>query len=231
MRTAVITGGSGAIGSALVSEFSKDYRVVFTYLNNREKAEELAKSCGAEAVRCDQTNDLDIEKLIEIACSCDLLINNAGISSVGLFTDISYQEMYRVINTDLLGVMSVTKSILPCMIKKKSGCIINISSIWGVYGGSCEVAYSTAKAGIIGFTKALSKETGFSGVRVNCIAPGLIESKMNAHLTEDEIGSFTEGTSLGTIGKPSDVARAARYLSEADYVTGQVMGVDGGFWG
>ena len=134
-----------------------------------------------------------------------------------------------MINTDLLGVMSVTKSVLPLMIKKKSGCIINISSIWGVYGGSCEVAYSAAKAGIIGFTKALAKETGFSGVRVSCIAPGFIESEMNAHLTEDEIREFAEGTALGRIGTPVDVAKAARYLCEAEYVTGQVLGVDGGF--
>ena len=185
MKTAVITGGSGAIGSGLVEEFSKDHRVVFTYLNNREKAVSIAERYGAEAVRCDQTNDIDIKKLLDTVNSCDLLINNAGIGSVGLFTDISYQEMYKVINTDLLGVMSVTKSVLPLMIRKKNGCIINISSIWGVYGGSCEVVYSAAKAGIIGFTKALSKETGCSGVRVNCIAPGFIESEMNSHLSKE----------------------------------------------
>lgn len=231
MKTAVITGGSGAIGSSLVSEFSKDYRVVFTYLNHREKAEKIAESCGAEAVKCDQTNDIDIKKLTEISGSCDLLINNAGIGSVGLFTDISYFEMYNVINTDLLGAMLVTKSILPLMIRKKSGCIINISSIWGVYGGSCEVSYSAAKAGIIGFTKALSKEIGFSGVRVNCISPGLIESEMNSRLTESEKSEFIEGTSLGRIGSPADVAKAARYLAEAEFVTGQILGVDGGFWG
>lgn len=231
MKTAVITGGSGAIGSGLVEEFSKDHRVVFTYLNNREKAENIAERYGAEAVRCDQTNDLDIKKLLDTVNSCDLLINNAGIGSVGLFTDISYQEMHKVVNTDLLGVMSVTKSILPLMIRKKSGCIINISSIWGVYGGSCEVAYSAAKAGIIGFTKALSKETGCSGVRVNCIAPGLIESEMNSHLSKEEIEEFVSGTSLGKTGTARDVALAARYLSEAEFVTGQVLGVDGGFWG
>lgn len=231
MKTAVITGGSGAIGSGLVEEFSKDYRVVFTYLNNREKAESIAEKYGAEAVRCDQTNDLDIKKLLDTVNFCDLLINNAGIGSVGLFTDISYREMNDVINTDLLGVMSVTKSVLPLMIRKKSGCIINISSIWGVYGGSCEVVYSAAKAGIIGFTKALSKETGCSGVRVNCIAPGLIESEMNAHLSKEEIKEFVSGTSLGKTGTARDVALAARYLSEAEFVTGQVLGVDGGFWG
>lgn len=231
MKTAIITGGSGAIGGALVSEFSADYRVIFTYLNHSERAEEIAEKFGAEAVKCDQTNDIDIKKLSEISGSCDLLINNAGIGSVGLFTDISYLEMHNVINTDLLGAMSVTKSILPLMIKKKSGCIINISSIWGIYGGSCEAVYSAAKAGIIGFTKALSKETGFSGIRVNCIAPGLIESEINSHLTNAEKSEFAEGTSLGRIGKPEDVAKAARYLVEAEFVTGQILGVDGGFWG
>lgn len=231
MKTAVITGGSGAVGSGLVEEFSKDHRVVFTYLNNREKAVSIAERYGAEAVRCDQTNDLDIKKLLDTVNSCDLLINNAGIGSVGLFTDISYREMNDVINTDLLGVMSVTKSVLPLMIRKKSGCIINISSIWGVYGGSCEVVYSAAKAGIIGFTKALSKETGCSGVRVNCIAPGFIESEMNSHLSKEEIEEFVNGTSLGKTGTARDVALAARYLSEAEFVTGQVLGVDGGFWG
>ena len=139
--------------------------------------------------------------------------------------------MHNVINIDLLGAMSVTKSILPLMIKKKSGCIINISSIWGIYGGSCEAVYSAAKAGIIGFTKALSKETGLSGIRVNCIAPGLIESEMNSHLTDEEKSEFAESTSLGRIGRPDDVAKAARYLVEAKFVTGQILGVDGGFWG
>lgn len=229
MKTAVITGGSGAIGSALVSEFSSDYRVIFTYLKNADRAKEIAERYGAEAVRCDLTDDVDIKRLTECFSSCDLLINNAGIGSVGLFTDISYNEMYNVINTDLLGAMSLTKAVLPFMIREKKGSVINISSIWGIYGGSCEVAYSAAKAGIIGFTKALSKEIGLSGVRVNCIAPGFIESEMNSHLTPAEKAEFAEGTSLGKIGFPSDVAKAARYLEKAEFVTGQILGVDGGF--
>ncbi|MCM1054891.1 MAG: SDR family oxidoreductase [Bacteroides sp.] len=229
MKTAVITGGSGSIGRGLVAEFSKDHRVVFTYLKHREAAEEIAAKYGAEAVRCDQTNDLDIKRLADRISSCDLLINNAGIGSAGLFTDISFQEMHKVVNTDFMGAMSVTKSILPLMIRKKSGCIINISSIWGVHGGSCEVAYSAAKAGIIGFTKALSREVGSSGIRVSCIAPGLIESEMNSRLSEEEIKDFADGTSLGRTGTARDVALAARYLSEAEFVTGQVLGVDGGF--
>ena len=115
------------------------------------------------------------------------------------------------------------------MIARKSGCIINISSIWGVYGASCEVAYSAAKAGLIGFTKALAKEVGPSGVRVNCIAPGLIDSEMNAHLSFEELEEFVNSTSLCRIGKPSDIAQAARYLLQAEFVTGHVLGVDGGF--
>lgn len=229
MKTAVITGGSGAIGSGLVAEFAKDYRVIFTYCNNAEKAQEIAARYGAEAVRCDQTDDCDIKRLLDTAGSCDLLINNAGIGSVGLFTDISDVELNKVINTDLVGAMKLTKAFLPLMVSRKKGCIINISSIWGVYGGSCEVAYSAAKAGLIGFTKALSKEVGCSGIRVNCIAPGFIESEMNSHLSEQEIREFIDGTSLGVMGKAADVALAARYLSEAEFVTGQVLGVDGGY--
>lgn len=229
MKTAVITGGSGTIGSGLVAEFAKDYRVVFTYCNNAEKAQELAARYGAEAVRCDQTDDCDIKRLLDTAGSCDLLINNAGIGSVGLFTDISDVELNKVINTDLVGAMKLTKAFLPLMVSRKKGCIINISSIWGVYGGSCEVVYSAAKAGLIGFTKALSKEVGCSGIRVNCIAPGFIESEMNSHLSEQEIREFIDGTSLGVMGKAADVALAARYLSKAEFVTGQVLGVDGGF--
>ena len=229
MKTAIITGGSGSIGSALVAEFSADYRVVFTYLKNRNKAEAIAEKYGAELVCCDVTSESDIKKMCCMIDSCDLLINNAGISSVGLFTDMSGSALNDIINTDLIGTMLVTKAILPLMIRRKSGCIINISSIWGVHGASCEVAYSAAKAGIIGFTKALAKEVGLSGVRVNCIAPGLIESEMNAHLSADELEDFVNDTSLSKIGKPSDIAHAARYLSQADFVTGQILGVDGGF--
>lgn len=229
MKTAVITGGSGAIGSALVAEFSSDYRVIFTYLNNVNKAEKIAKKYSAEAIRCDISCEGDVKKLCDAINSCDLLINNAGISSIGLFTDMSGGDLLDVVNTDLTGTMLVTKSILPLMVSRKSGCIINISSIWGMHGASCEVAYSAAKAGIIGFTKALAREVGPSGVRVNCISPGLIESDMNSHLSAEEMKEFVNSTSLCRIGKPSDVAHAARYLSQADFVTGQILGVDGGF--
>lgn len=229
MKTAIITGGSGSIGEGLVAEFSKDHRVFFTYLSGCDRAKEIAEKYGAEAVRCDLNSSEDIKKLLRNINSCDLLINNAGISSVGLFTDLTDDELDNVIGTDLTGTMKLTKAVLPLMIREKKGCIINISSIWGVWGGSCEVAYSASKAGIIGFTKALSREVGASGIRVNCIAPGFIESRMNSHLSREEINDFAEGTSLGKIGRPTDVALAARYLYSAEFVTGQVIGVDGGF--
>ena len=229
MKTAVITGGSGSIGSALVAEFSADYRVIFTYLKSRNKAERIAEKCGAEPICCDITSESDITKLCSMMDSCDLLINNAGISNIGLFTEMSGSAITDIINADLIGTMLVTKAVLPLMIQRKSGCIINISSIWGVHGASCEVAYSAAKAGIIGFTKALAKEVGLSGVRVNCIAPGLIESEMNSHFSAEELDEFVNDTSLSRIGKPTDIAHAARYLAQADFVTGQILRVDGGF--
>ena len=229
MKTAVITGGSGAIGSALVAEFSAEYRVIFTYSKNKNKAEEIAKKHGAEAVQCDISSENDIKKLCRMTDSCDLLINNAGVSRIGLFTDMSDSAINNIIGIDLIGAMIVTKALLPLMITRRNGCIINISSIWGIYGASCEVAYSTAKAGLIGFTKALAKEVGPSGIRVNCIAPGLIDSEMNAHLSPEELKDFVNGTSLCRMGKPYDVAQAARYLSQADFVTGHILGVDGGF--
>lgn len=229
MKTTIITGGSGSIGEGLVAEFSKDHRVIFTYLSGGDRAKEIAEKYGAEAVCCDLNNSGEIKKLLSNINSCDLLINNAGISSVGLFTDLSDEELDNVIGTDLTGTMKLTKAVLPFMIREKKGCIINISSIWGVYGGSCEVAYSAAKAGLIGFTKALSREVGASGIRVNCIAPGFIESRMNSHFSKEEIKDFAEETSLGKIGKPTDVALTARFLSSAEFVTGQVLGVDGGF--
>mgnify|MGYP002514710909 CR=1 FL=1 len=230
MKTAVITGGSGAIGEALVKEFAKDYRVIFTYNTGKEKADEIADKYCAEAFCCDVTDYERIEELKRLTNSCDLLINNAGISQIQLFTDITPQEWRNMIDVNLNGAFNMTHVLLPMMIKQKHGNIINISSVWGVHGASCEVHYSAAKAGLIGFTKALAKEVGISGVRVNAIAPGVIESNMNGHLTEEELETLKDGTPLVKIGTPYDVAQAARYLAEAEFVTGQILGVDGGFY-
>ena len=229
MKTAIITGGSGAIGSALVSEFAADYSVVFTYRTNERAAAELAEKTGAIPVKTDITRPDELKALEPYSSGCSLLINNAGISQIKLFGDTSDEELDRMIGTDLTGVMRLTRDISKAMVKRHHGCIINISSVWGVYGASCEVAYSAAKAGLIGFTKALAKELGPSDIRVNCIAPGVIESPMNSHLSEDELNELKEQTPLLRTGKPSHVAHAARFFEQNDFTTGQVLGVDGGF--
>ncbi|MDR0222027.1 MAG: SDR family oxidoreductase [Oscillospiraceae bacterium] len=227
-KSAVITGGTGTIGSALVEVLSKRYNVVFTYLSNKDRASELEYEFGAKGYRCDITDGNVAVRLAE-KHSCDLLVNNAGISQIKLFTDITELDWYRMMDIHLTGAFNFTQAFLPAMISGKSGCIINISSVWGVVGASCEVHYSTAKAGLIGFTKALAKEAGPSGVRVNCIAPGVIAGDMNRSFGDDEINSLKENTPLGRLGSAKEVAVAALYLAGAEFVTGQVLGVDGGF--
>ena len=227
-KKAVITGGTGTIGQALVEVISKRYDVVFTYLSNKNKAAELERLYSAKAYRCDIT-DINVAKRIAMKHNCDLLINNAGISQIKLFSDLTELDWYKMMDVHLTGSFYFTQAFLPNMISRKSGCVINISSVWGLVGASCEVHYSTAKAGLIGFTKSLAKEVGPSGVRVNCIAPGVISSRMNKGLSETELNDLKNNTPLGRLGTAKDVAVAALYLAGADFVTGQVLSVDGGF--
>lgn len=229
MKTAIITGGTGAIGSALVKEFSADYKVVFTYLKNSSKADELAKETGAVPLCCDLSDAAQTDALSPFLNDCRLLINNAGIAQIKLFGDTTDEELRRMTDIDLVAAMRLAREASRPMIRVKSGCIINISSVWGVYGASCEVAYSAAKAGIIGFTKALAKELGPSGIRVNCIAPGVIESPMNAHLSDEEMRELIDATPLMRLGQPEDVSHAARFFEQNTFTTAQVLGVDGGF--
>lgn len=229
MKTAIITGGTGAIGKALVAEFSRDYNVVFTYLNNKEEAIALSDKYNVTGVCCDISNPDEIEKLSPYVSECSLLINNAGISQIKLFTDITNEDWNRMVGVNLSGVFYLTRAVVPAMVHYKYGSIINISSVWGVYGASCEVHYSAVKAGVIGLTKALSKELGPSNIRVNCIAPGVIDSRMNSHLNADELLELTDATPLGRIGTPIEIAHAARFFEENKFATGQILGVDGGF--
>lgn len=229
MKTAIITGGSGAIGAALAAEFSKDYSVVITYNNNRSAAEKAAEQFGVNAVQCDVSQPSEMKKLEPFLNDCRLLINNAGISQIKLFTDITDEDWDRMVGVNLSGVFYTSRAVAPSMIHRKNGCIINISSVWGVYGASCEVHYSAVKAGVIGMTKALSKELGPSGISVNCIAPGVIDTPMNAHLSAEEMSELVECTPLGRLGSPEDIAHAARFLETSRFTTGQILGVDGGF--
>lgn len=229
MKTAIITGGSGAIGAALTAEFSKDYSVVFTYLNNERSAQQLAQKYGAQAVRCDISDPEEVKKLEPFLADCRLLINNAGISQIKLFTDITDNDWNRMVGVNLSGAFYMSRAAVPAMVHRKDGCIINVSSVWGVYGASCEVHYSAVKAGVIGMTKALAKELGPSGIRVNCIAPGVIDTPMNSHLSTEEMRELTECTPLGRLGTPDEIAHAARFLESNRFTTGQILGVDGGF--
>lgn len=233
MKTAVITGGTGAIGAGLVEAFSSEYNVAFIYNKSQQKADFLSEKYNCFGVKADirsraEVNDA-VEKIIDRFYNVDVLINNAGISQIKMFSDITQCDWHDMIEVNLTGTFNITQEILKNMIHNKSGNIINISSVWGSVGASCEVHYSTVKAGLIGFTRALSKELGPSNIRVNCIAPGVIESPMNGHLSDDEMQMLMEETPLGKIGTPFDVAQSALYLAEAEFVTGQILGVDGGF--
>ena len=235
-KTVFITGGSRGIGACAVEEFSRrGYNVAFTYLNSKENAENLAKKTGACPILCDVSNSSDVNKAIELATSTfgkiDILINNAGIGEFALFTDITDEMWHKMLNTNLSSAFYASRAVLPQMISRKNGVIINISSMWGQVGASYEVHYSASKAGLIGLTKALAKEVGLSGIRVNCICPGVIDTDMNNALSDEDINLLKYDTPLHRIGQCEDVVNSLIFLSEdsSSFITGQILGVNGGF--
>ncbi len=235
MGVVLITGGTGAIGSALVEEFSRTDDVVFTYNNNEKRAGELEKEFRCTSVRMDlsdlQSVRSSVKSVLDSFGRIDVLVNNAGIALIKPFLDYTEEDWLKIIDCDLNGCFRVTRAVAESMVSRKSGAIVNISSVWGVHGASCEVAYSAAKAGVIGFTKALAKELAPSGITVNAIAPGVIDSPMNNdHLSPEDIAELCEETPLGRLGQPSEVAKAVRAVAENGFITGQVLGVDGGFY-
>lgn len=235
MSVVVITGGTGAIGSAIAAEFAATDDVIITCNTRREEAERLCKKlhCGCVMMNvADRTSvDAAAAEILKSYGHVDVLVNNAGIAQIKLFTDITQEDWRRVMSVDLDGCFNVTQAFVGSMISRKSGAIVNISSVWGVHGASCEVAYSAAKAGVIGMTKALAKELGASGITVNCVAPGVIDSPMNsAHLSAEELAQLAESTPLMRLGRAEEVARAVRALAENRFITGQILGVDGGFY-
>ncbi len=236
MKTVLITGGSRGIGRAMVEAFSeKGYKVAFTYKNSYEEAKALSEKSGALALQADSASEEEVklacEYLMREFGGVDILINNAAVSSFSLFTDISYSEWNSMFSINVGGAFLYTKFLLPQMISKKSGRIINITSMWGIVGSSCEVHYSATKAALIGMTKALAKELGPSGITVNAIAPGLINTDMNKALTEDDKLSLCAETPLCRMGEPSEIAAAALFLAsdEAGFITGDVMNLSGGY--
>lgn len=234
MSVILVTGGTGAIGSAIAAEFAKTDDVVITYNSRADEAERLCRELHCQAVQAD-VSDHDsarraVEQVVHDYGRLDVLVNNAGIAQIKLFTDITPADWSRIISVNLTGVFNMTQAAVKPMISRKSGAIVNISSVWGVYGGACESAYSASKAGIIGLTKALSRELGASGITVNAVAPGVIDSPMNSsHLDEQELSELAEQTPLCRLGQPEEVAKAVRALAENRFITGQVLGVDGGF--
>lgn len=236
MKTVLITGGSRGIGRAMVELFSKNgYQVAFTYKSSETEAKSLAESSGALAIHADSAKEPEVLSAVETAVKSfgkiDCLINNAGISAFSLFTDITLEEWNNMLATNLTGAFLYSKAVIPGMVSRKSGRIINITSMWGLVGSSCEVHYSTAKAGLIGMTKALAKELGPSGITVNAIAPGVIRTDMNKMISSEDMETLREETPLMRIGEPCDVASAALFLAseDASFITGDVLNVSGGY--
>lgn len=229
MKKVLVTGASRGIGYETAVLFAKNgYKVFALWHNAPEKLSDVS-GLDITPVHGDVSSLESMQNVHEEVGEVDILINNAAISHFGLLTDLSEAEWDNIMSVDLKSVFLTSKVFLPGMISKKSGKIINISSIFGVVGGSCEVAYSTAKAGMIGFTKALAKEVGPSGIQVNCIAPGVIATEMNSRLSQEDMNALADETPLGRIGTPEEVARLALYLAKDTFITGETINIGGGF--
>lgn len=240
-KTVLVTGGAKGIGRKIAEDFaSLGYNVCINYntseneaINLKDKLASLGHSViilKADISKKEEVNNM-VEEIIVNFGKIDVLVNNAGICNYDLFTDISDEEIKKIIDTNLIGTINVTKSVLnKSMIKNKSGNIINISSIWGITGASCEVMYSLTKAGIIGFTKALAKELAISNIRVNAVAPGVIDTEMISNLNQSEINNLKEEIPIGRIGSVEDVSNTVMFLAsdKSSYITGQVISPNGG---
>lgn len=239
MKTVIVTGGSRGIGAAIVKKLAKEnYNVILNYNNSEEAAEKIKKeleeqNIKIEIYKADVSNKEEVKKMVQFTLekykNIDVLINNAGIDQIKPFMDITEEDWNKIIQVNLNSVFYCCQEVLKNMIHNKKGCIINISSIWGRIGASCEVHYSASKAAIDGLTKALAKEMGPSNIRVNSIAPGIIETDMNNELTKEDLNEIVSQIPLGRIAKPDEIVKSVKWLIDDEYVTGQIISVDGGW--
>ena len=230
MKLAVITGGSRGIGAAAVSAFRKQgYEVAFFYASDHAAAQAVAQRTGAQAIRCDVSDASAVEAAFARLGTAQVLVNNAAVSHTGLIQDISPAQWDRLFAVNVRGVYNCVRAALPGMLERQDGCILNVASMWGQVGASCEVCYSATKGAVIALTKALAKELAPSHIRVNAVSPGVIDTDMNGHLSAQEMDELAQQTPLERIGRPEEVAQALVYLADAQFVTGQILPVNGGF--
>lgn len=230
MRRTVITGGSRGIGAAAVRAFcAKGDEVTFLYEKEHEKAAALSAQTGARAICCDVSDEAAVCAAFSQLSGVDVLINNAGIANYDLINTISPDMWRRLFAVNVDGVFYCIRAALPHMLRQQSGCIINVSSMWGQVGASCEAAYSATKGAVLALSKALAQELGPSGIRVNALAPGVIQTDMCASVAPAVLEDLRQQTPVGRLGQPEDLAQAMVYLADAGFVTGQVLAVNGGF--
>jgi 3-oxoacyl-[acyl-carrier protein] reductase len=236
MKTAIVTGGTRGIGKAIVYELVKNgFNIVLNYKNSDEIALKIKNELGekVQIFKADVSKRDEVKNLINFTLekfkNIDVLVNNAGIAQEKMFIDLTDEDWDTMIQTNLTSAFYTIQEVLPTMIHNKNGCIINISSIWGITGASCEVHYSASKAGLDGLSKGLAKELGPSNIRVNSVAPGAIMTDMNKGITEEEIKEVNSQIPLGTFGKPEDIAKCVVWLVNDEYTTGQVISPNGGW--
>ena len=230
MATVVVTGGSRGIGAAVVARYAaRGDRVYFLYEKNHEAARAVSEKTGATRICCDVADSGAVAEAFSNIPEVDILVCNAGVCWYGLLTDMPEGEWNRVFDVNVKGIYNCVKAAMPAMLRKHAGSIVTVSSMWGQVGASCEAAYSATKGAVIALTKALAKELGPSGIRVNCVAPGVILTDMCANVAPEVLEELSQETPLERNGRPEDVAKVVESLADAEFVTGQVLGVSGGF--